>query len=163
MRCWPAQIELTHCRITGDISSTANTVTLLVQPAAISQIGSQLKFDFGTLQPDQVSPIAPFVGTDIQPAWDAIVNYYSSSSSNSTTRRGLGIDISSSTTWDVTPEQFAGFEGRLINQMPLWLDSNIDPEKTSIECNGTFTLLLTPVGTFTRANDISQVAEFLEK
>jgi hypothetical protein len=138
-------------------------VTLLVQPAAISQIGSQLKFDFGTLQPGQISPIAPFVGTDIQPAWDTIVNYYSSSSSNFTTKRGLGVDISSSTTWDVTSEQFAGYEGHLINQMPLWLDSNMDPEKTSVECNGTFTLLLTLLGTLARANGFSQVAGFLEK
>jgi hypothetical protein len=121
------------------------------------------QFDFGTLQPGQVSPIEPFVGTGIQPAWDAIVNYNSSFSSNSTTKRGLGIDIFSSTTRDVTPEQFSGYEGRLISQTPLWLDSNIDPEKTSIECNGTSTLALTPVGTFARANDFPQVAEFLEK
>jgi hypothetical protein len=49
--CCLEHTELTHYRITGEIISTANTVTLLAQPAAISQIGSQLKFDFGTLQP----------------------------------------------------------------------------------------------------------------
>jgi hypothetical protein len=54
----------------------SNTTILAVQPAAISDVAQRVTIDYGTLQPNTVSQIAPELGTNIAPAWDAIVGYF---------------------------------------------------------------------------------------
>jgi hypothetical protein len=91
-------IMLILCRLNSTTpGNSANSLVLDVTPTNISSVVGQVSAMFGTLQPGQISPTGPALGTALQNIWEPIQNWFNQGSGSSQRRDSY----SKSTTWNI--------------------------------------------------------------
>jgi hypothetical protein len=110
------------CRLNSTTpGNAANSLVLNVTPANISSVVDQVSATFGTLQPGQISPTGPALGTALQNIWEPIQNWFNQGSGSSQRRDSH----SKSTTWNINPSIFDQFVEGFESTFPIPFDDQI--------------------------------------